>query len=36
VEARLVDDGPLPLGEDADVVLAEADPGRRRVEFRLA
>ncbi len=35
VEARLEHESALPLGEDVDVVLAEADADQRRVRFRL-
>ena len=35
VEARVVGDGELPLGDEVTVTLAEADPVARRVEFRL-
>ena len=36
IEARVDGDAPLPLGEDVAVELVEADPGRRRIRFRLA
>lgn len=35
IEARVVSESPLPLGEAVRVRLAEADHVRRRVEFRL-
>jgi exoribonuclease R len=35
VEARIVGEGELPLGDEVTVLLAEADPVARRVEFRL-
>jgi exoribonuclease R len=35
VEAKVVGAGPLPVGEEVTVTLAEADPASRRVRFRL-
>ncbi len=35
VEAVVVSDNPLPVGEDVTVTLTEADPQRRVVRFRL-
>ncbi len=35
VEARVSSTSPLPVGEDVRVVLAEADPEKRRVRFTL-
>jgi VacB/RNase II family 3'-5' exoribonuclease len=35
VEAEVTSDRPLPVGEEATVTLAVADPATRRVEFRL-
>ena len=35
VEAKVVSDGELPLGDEVTVTLAEADPATRRVQFRL-
>ena len=33
--ARVTSSAPLPVGEDVELVLAEADPARRRVSFTL-
>lgn len=35
VEAKVTASAPLPVGEDVDLVLAEADPDNRRVRFTL-
>ena len=35
VEARVRGEQPLPVGEDVELVLAEADPDTRRVSFTL-
>ena len=35
VEAKVVGTGPLPVGEEVTVTLAEADPASRKVRFRL-
>jgi len=35
IESRVSGDEPLPVGEDVELVLAEADPDTRRVRFRL-
>lgn len=35
VEAKVAGERPLPVGEDVQLVLAEADPATRRVRFRL-
>ncbi|MEP6817228.1 MAG: RNB domain-containing ribonuclease [Marmoricola sp.] len=35
VEARVTSHEPLPVGEEATVTLATADPATRKVEFRL-
>jgi exoribonuclease R len=35
VEARVAGEQPLPVGEDVELVLAEADPATRRVRFTL-
>jgi exoribonuclease R len=35
VEAKVTGEEPLPVGEDVELVLAEADPGTRRVRFTL-
>jgi exoribonuclease R len=36
VEAKVTGERPLPVGEDVELVLAEADPATRRVRFELA
>jgi exoribonuclease R len=35
VEAKVTSEEPLPVGEDVEVVLAEADPATRQVRFTL-
>jgi exoribonuclease R len=35
VESKVTGEGPLPVGEDVELVLAEADPDTRRVRFTL-
>jgi hypothetical protein len=35
VAARVSGEEPLPVGEDVELVLAEADPDTRRVRFTL-
>jgi exoribonuclease R len=35
VEAKVAGEEPLPVGEDVQLVLAEADPATRQVRFRL-
>jgi hypothetical protein len=35
VAARVTGEAPLPVGEDVELVLAEADPDTRRVRFTL-
>jgi hypothetical protein len=35
VAARVTGEEPLPIGEDVELVLAEADPVTRRVRFTL-
>jgi exoribonuclease R len=35
VEAKVTGEEPLPVGEDVELVLAEADPATRRVRFTL-
>jgi exoribonuclease R len=35
VTARVDGDGPLPVGEELDLLLVEADPDKRRVRFTL-
>ena len=35
VEARVAGDSPLPVGEEVELVLAEADPATRTVRFAL-
>jgi len=35
IEAKVTGDDPLPVGEDVELVLAEADPDTRRVRFTL-
>lgn len=35
VEARVAGEQPLPVGEDVELVLVEADPATRRVRFEL-
>jgi exoribonuclease R len=36
IEARVHGDGPLPVGREEDIVLAEADIAARRVRFSWA
>ncbi|MGY2874438.1 exoribonuclease R [Marmoricola sp. URHA0025 HA25] len=35
IEAKVAGEEPLPVGEDVELVLAEADPATRRVRFTL-
>ncbi len=35
VEAKVVSQSPLPVGEDVTVTLAEADPATRKVRFEI-
>jgi hypothetical protein len=35
VEAKVTGEAPLPIGEEVELVLAEADPATRTVRFTL-